>query len=67
VHQFRHAAGALILRDRPGEYELVRLLLGHRSVQTTLNAYVGLESMQASEIFGEIVMKRLGDNLEAAE
>jgi hypothetical protein len=67
VHQFRHAAGALILRDRPGEYELVRLLLGHRSVQTTMNAYVGLESMQASEIFSEIVMKRLGDNLEAAE
>jgi hypothetical protein len=67
VHQFRHAAGALILRERPGEYELVRLLLGHRSVQTTMNAYVGLESMQASEIFSEIVMKRLGDNLEAAE
>jgi integrase len=67
VHQFRHAAGALILRERPGEYELVRLLLGHRSVQTTMNFYVGLESMQASEIFSEIVMKRLGDNLEAAE
>jgi len=24
VHQFRHAAGALILKHRPGEYELVR-------------------------------------------
>jgi hypothetical protein len=67
VHQFRHAAGALILRERPGEYELVRLLLGHRSVQTTMNAYVGLESIQASEIFSEIVMKRLSENLEAAE
>jgi integrase len=43
VHQFRHAAGAIILKRRPGEYELVRRLLGHRNVQTTINAYVGLE------------------------
>ena len=56
VHQFRHAAGALILQRRPGEYELVRRLLGHRNVQTTINSYVGLENIQASEIFGKIVM-----------
>jgi integrase len=67
VHQFRHAAGAVILQSRPGEYELVRQLLGHRSVQTTINAYVGLESIQASEIFGKIVMQHMGDELEAAE
>src|SRR5215211_6202044 len=67
VHQFRHAAGALILQSRPGEYELVRRLLGHRNVQTTVNAYVGLENIQASEIFGKIVMGHLGDDLEAAE
>jgi integrase-like protein len=67
VHQFRHAAGALILRHRPGEYELVRRLLGHRNIQTTINAYVGLENIQASEIFGQIVMEQLADNLEAAE
>ena len=66
VHQFRHAAGALILWRRPGEYELVRQLLGHRNVQTTINAYIGLESIRASEIFGKIVEERL-DALEAAE
>jgi integrase len=59
VHQFRHAAGAIILMDRPGEYELVRQLLGHRNVQTTINSYIGLESIRASEIFGEIVMQHL--------
>jgi integrase len=59
VHQFRHAAGAIILKHRPGEYELVRLLLGHRNVQTTINSYVGLDSIRASEIFGEIVMQHL--------
>ena len=67
VHQFRHAAGALILQRRPGEYELVRRLLGHRNVQTTINAYVGLENIQASEIFGKIVMEHMDDELEAAE
>jgi integrase len=51
VHQFRHAAGALILKKRPGEYQLVRLLLGHRDVQTTINAYIGLENIHASEIY----------------
>jgi hypothetical protein len=67
VHQFRHAAGAIILQRRPGEYELVRRLLGHRNVQTTVNAYVGLENVQASVIFGKIVMEHLTDELEAAE
>jgi integrase len=67
VHQFRHAAGAIILMQRPGEYELVRQILGHRSVQTTINAYIGLENIRASEIFSKIVIEHMGDGLEAAE
>jgi integrase len=67
VHQFRHAAGALILKRRPGEYELVRQLLGHRSVQTTINCYIGLDMIQASQIYAEIVMQHLDQDLEAAE
>jgi hypothetical protein len=68
AHQFRHAAGALILQCRPGEYELVRQLLGHRNVQTTIGAYIGLENIRASEIFSKIVMEHMEDNeLEAAE
>jgi hypothetical protein len=67
VHQFRHAAGALILQCRPGEYELVRQLLGHRNVQTTINAYIGLENIHASEIFSKIIRQHMDDDLEAAE
>ena len=67
VHQFRHAAAAIILQRRPGEYELVRRILGHRNVQTTINSYVGLENIQASEIFSKIVMEHMDDELEAAE
>jgi hypothetical protein len=67
VHQFRHAAGAIILQKRPGEYELVRQLLGHRNVQTTIKCYIGLESIQASEIFSKIIIEQMGSALEAAE
>jgi len=67
VHQFRHAAGAIILKKRPGEYELVRRLLGHKNVQTTINCYIGLENIQASEIFSKLIMEQMGGTLEAAE
>jgi hypothetical protein len=59
VHQFRHAAGALILKHRPGEYELVRRILGHKSVQTTKNFYLSLETTQASDIYTDIVRQHL--------
>jgi hypothetical protein len=55
VHQFRHAAGALILKSYPGNYEMVRRVLGHRSVKTTIGFYCGLETTQANEIFGKLV------------
>jgi integrase len=63
VHQFRHAAAAIFLKHRPGEYELVRRMLGHRSIETTRNFYIGLENIQATEIFGDIIKKRLNKSL----
>ena len=64
THQFRHAAGAIILMERPGEYELVRQILGHRSVQTTINSYVGLENIRGSEIFSKLVIDHMNDDQE---
>ena len=55
AHQFRHAAAAIILRHEPGNYELVRRVLGHRNIQTTINFYVGLEMIAAARRFGEMV------------
>jgi integrase len=66
VHQFRHAAAALILRAKPGNYEYVRRILGHRNIQTTTNFYVGLETAQASQEFGEIIRSQLRFDPEAA-
>ena len=59
VHQFRHAAAAILLKHKPGEYELVRRILGHRNIQTTIQFYCGLETMQATTMFGDIVRKQM--------
>lgn len=63
VHQFRHAAGAIILKNRPGEFELVRQILGHRRLATTMRCYVGLETIQASEIFSSMVVGEINQGL----
>ena len=55
-HQFRHAAAAIILKNDPGNYELVRRVLGHKNLQTTTNFYVGLETASATRRFGELVL-----------
>ncbi|MGO9134386.1 MAG: site-specific integrase [Methylovirgula sp.] len=55
VHQFRHLSAAIILKHQPGNYELVRLLLGHRTVQITIRNYIGLESTHAGEVYGDLV------------
>ena len=54
AHQFRHAAAALILRET-NDYELVRRVLSHKNIQTTINFYIGLETTDANRRFGQIV------------
>jgi integrase len=63
IHQYRHAAGALILKHRPGEFELVRCLLGHKSVETTQRFYLDLETTMASEVYTDIVRGNIDPNL----
>jgi integrase len=47
AHLFRHLAAMLFLAAHPGEYETVRLLLGHKSLTTTVRSYCGLEQSDA--------------------
>ena len=62
-HQFRHAAAAIYLKHRPGEYETVRRLLGHRDLQTTIRFYCGLQTMQATEQFGNLIRRQINGML----
>jgi integrase len=47
AHAFRHLCAMLFLKQHPGEYETVRLLLGHKSLTTTVRSYCGLEQSDA--------------------
>ena len=58
VHQFRHAAATIYLKHRPGDYETVRRLLGHRNIMTTTRFYCGLQTMQATEQFGKLIREQ---------
>jgi integrase len=47
LHAFRHLCAFLFLKAHPGEYETVRLLLGHKNIATTIAFYCGLERAAA--------------------
>ena len=59
IHQFRHAAAAIYLKNRPGDYETVRRLLGHRDIGTTVRYYCGLETIEATEQFGKLIRQQI--------
>lgn len=56
-HQFRHLAAAFILEKDPANYEFVRRVLGHKNLQTTINYYVGLETVDAVRKFSAMAME----------
>jgi integrase len=66
-HQFRHAAAAIILRNDPGNYEFVRRVLGHKSIRTTQNFYIGLETMEANRHYGKILRRELEHQLQMTD
>lgn len=55
THLFRHLAGLLYLTRFPGDYETVRQLLGHRSIETTIRFYCAMEQITAFLRFDEII------------
>ena len=64
AHQFRHAAVAVIMKSRPGDYEFAARLLGHRNVETTKRYYSSLESFNANGIFGAMIEEQMFKNLK---
>jgi integrase len=57
-HQFRHACGLIYLAAHPGGHEVVRHLLGHRSLATTLRFYAGMETAAALRRYDAVVLER---------
>jgi site-specific recombinase XerD len=57
VHLFRHFAGKVFLDQQPGNYEVVRQVLGHKRLDTTTSFYSGAEAKRASTMFNNVVDK----------
>ena len=57
-HLYRHVAAFFYLQEHPGDYETVRLLLGHKSVETTITFYAEFEALTARRIYAEHILER---------
>jgi integrase len=56
AHRFRHAVGKIFLDRNPGQYEVVRLLLGHKDITTTVAFYAGAESASAARHYARTIL-----------
>jgi integrase len=66
-HQFRHLIGFIYLRQHPHGIEVVRALLGHRSIATTLRHYAGLEGAEAARHYDAALRQVAGPPAPAAK
>ncbi len=60
VHLFRHFAAKIFLDANPGQYEVVRRLLGHAALSSTLSAYTGFEASTAIRLYNEVLTRAQG-------
>lgn len=60
-HLFRHVAAKLYLAAHPEDIETVRQLLGHKSTNTTLRAYVEFRNSKAFKVYDALI-ERLRQN-----
>jgi integrase len=54
-HLFRHAGAKIFLDQRPGQYEVVRQVLRHRSIATTTSFYAGAETRSAGQHYASVI------------
>jgi integrase len=58
LHLFRHIAAKLYLDAHPGQYEVVRRLLGHKQIETTVMFYAGAETAAAVRHYDDHILER---------
>jgi integrase len=56
-HQFRHLVGYLYLLHHPSGHEVVRIMLGHRSIDTTIRFYAGMEGLAAARQYDAMLQE----------
>lgn len=58
AHSIRHVTAKLYLKRQPAAFEVVRLVLGHASSDTTIEHYTGLENKAAVAHFDEMILQQ---------
>jgi integrase len=58
-HQFRHLAAKLYLDRVPGDFETVRLLLGHKDIATTMRFYREMDPIVAMKRYSEFLTEKM--------
>ena len=56
AHRFRHAAAKIFLDRNPGQYEVIRQLLGHKDIATTIAFYAGAETASAARHYAKTIL-----------
>ena len=56
-HQFRHTASKILLDAKPGHYEVIRKILGHKHLTTTYDHYSGREVQAALNLYDEVILE----------
>ncbi|MBO6899510.1 MAG: tyrosine-type recombinase/integrase [Shimia sp.] len=59
-HLFRHLAAKLFLEVKPGQFEVVRQMLKHKTLQTTTDFYAETNNSYAHEHYDDVVLSKLG-------
>ena len=54
-HLYRHIAGYFYLSHHPGDYETLRRLLGHKSVETTMTFYAEFDGLFARRKYANLL------------
>ena len=57
-HLYRHIAAFFYLQANPGDYETVRRLLGHRSVDTAMMFYAEFDGLAARRLYSQHILER---------
>jgi integrase len=56
-HRMRHAVAKIYLDRNPGQIEVIRLLLGHKDIKTTISIYAGgMESAAAARHYARSIL-----------
>jgi len=59
-HLFRHFAAKLYLEEHPGQFEVVRRMLKHKTLQTTMDFYAEISNSYAHEHYDDVVLSKWG-------